>query len=334
MVVCYICLVTHNKKIFSQEQINYIINQYLSGDSTTKIAKYFSVNFKIILRILKENNIKIRKQKTLLSNKQKKDIIKLYSNGLSAKSIALQFNIKPIFIQRLIKKSVKETRQSHQYLKKFSDDVIDNIISDYFNKFSYCELSNKYSCSVILIKKEIKKYLYKTNLIFCRECQEIKDKINFFDKKQFCICNQCRLNISLEKKKQRNIKRHQDRLLNPQARIHHSIGSSIRNHLKNNGKKFSALPYSATELIEHLQSQFEPWMNWNNYGKYDPKTWRDDDNSTWTWQIDHIIPASTFNYSSTQDEDFFKCWSLNNLRPLNSKQNYLDGVRKTRHKIA
>ena len=84
----------------------------------------------------------------------------------------------------------------------------------------------------------------------------------------------------------------------------------------------------------HLQSQFESWMNWDNYGKYNPKQWNDDDSSTWTWQIDHIIPASTFTYSSTQDEGFHTCWSLSNLRPLSSKQNYLDGVRRTRHKIA
>jgi hypothetical protein len=73
-------------------------------------------------------------------------------------------------------------------------------------------------------------------------------------------------------------------------------------------------------------------MNWNNYGKYDSNSWDDDDSSTWTWQLDHIIPHSTFKYSSMEDEDFKKCWSLDNLRPLSSKQNLIDGINRTRHK--
>lgn len=327
-------MVTHNKKIFTAEQIATIISKYLAGESTTKIAGYFSVNFKKILKVLRENNIQIRKQNIKLSAKQKEEILELYNAGNSATSIAKKFNIKPIFIQKLIRNHVTKTRPSHEYLKKFSDDISNNIITDYFAKLSYKELAKKYACSQTLIKKEIKNYLNKTDNIFCRECQQTKEKVFFFDKKQFCICNDCRTNISIQKKKNRNKKKYQDRLTDPQARIHHSVSSSIRNHLKNNGKKFSALPYSGEDIIKHLESLFEPWMSWDNYGKYDPKSWNDDDQSTWTWQVDHIIPASTFKYSSVEDEEFKKCWALNNLRPLSSKQNYFDGVHRTRHKKA
>lgn len=44
-------------------------------------------------------------------------------------------------------------------------------------------------------------------------------------------------------------------------------------------------------------------------------------------------PHSLFNYSSSQDEDFRKCWALSNLRPLSSKQNHADGVSRARHQI-
>jgi hypothetical protein len=84
-------------------------------------------------------------------------------------------------------------------------------------------------------------------------------------------------------------------------------------------------------LKEHLEKQFELWMNWNNYGKYNAKIWNDNDSTTWTWQIDHIIPHSTFQYVSMQDDSFKKCWAIENLRPLSSKQNLLDGVNKVRH---
>lgn len=73
-------------------------------------------------------------------------------------------------------------------------------------------------------------------------------------------------------------------------------------------------------------------MTWNNYGKYNKKNWNDNNQSTWTWQLDHIIPQSDLQYSTMIDDNFKKCWDLNNLRPLSSKQNLLDGVNKLRHK--
>lgn len=91
------------------------------------------------------------------------------------------------------------------------------------------------------------------------------------------------------------------------------------------------MEYTLQDLKSHIEKQFEPWMNWNNQGKYDAKTWDDNDQSTWAWQLDHIIPNATFTYSSTNDESFKKCWSLDNLRPLSAKQNWLDGVSRKRH---
>lgn len=91
------------------------------------------------------------------------------------------------------------------------------------------------------------------------------------------------------------------------------------------------LPYSMEELRKHLEQQFEPWMTWNNRGKYDAQTWDDDNSVTWSWQLDHIIPQSDLPYTSMEDDNFQKCWALSNLRPLSAKQNWLDGITKTRH---
>lgn len=66
-------------------------------------------------------------------------------------------------------------------------------------------------------------------------------------------------------------------------------------------------------------------MNWNNWGRYNAETWDDNDPSTWTWQIDHIIPQSKLKYTSMDDENFKKCWALDNLRPLSSKENLEKG---------
>lgn len=67
------------------------------------------------------------------------------------------------------------------------------------------------------------------------------------------------------------------------------------------------LPFSIQELKTHLESLFEPWMNWGNRGVYRPKKWDDNDSTTWKWQLDHIIPHSDLSYASMEDENFKKC---------------------------
>ena len=111
-----------------------------------------------------------------------------------------------------------------------------------------------------------------------------------------------------------------------------SILQSLLSHKSyKNGSILKFLPYSIQELKEHLEKQFEPWMSWSNWGKYNSLTWDNNNSTTWTWQIDHIVPHSIFQYSSMEDDSFKRCWALDNLRPLSAKQNYLDGVNRTRH---
>jgi len=123
------------------------------------------------------------------------------------------------------------------------------------------------------------------------------------------------------------------RLENPEIKLRHNISTIIRQVLKKN-KRFSILKYldyTIQELKEHLENQFESWMTWDNHGIYNSKTWDDGNSSTWTWNIDHIIPQSDLLYTSMQDENFKKCWSLKNLRPYSAKQNLIDGASKSRH---
>lgn len=95
-----------------------------------------------------------------------------------------------------------------------------------------------------------------------------------------------------------------------------------------NGSFTKYIPYTIQELKQHLQNQFEPWMTWDNHGMYDPTTWDNLDPTTWTWQLDHIIPQSFLPYASMEEENFQKCWALSNLRPLSAKQNIIDGNRR------
>ena len=111
--------------------------------------------------------------------------------------------------------------------------------------------------------------------------------------------------------------------------VSHAIGSGLkRNGTSKSGNSIiKYLLYSFADLKIHLELQFEPWMTWENHGKYVVKTWDDSDQSTWCWNIDHIIPQSKFYFISMEDLDFTKCWALDNLRPLSAKQNILEGGR-------
>jgi hypothetical protein len=134
--------------------------------------------------------------------------------------------------------------------------------------------------------------------------------------------------------KRRKIRRDED----PNYRLRSLVSRSVlrmlvaNNSSKRGGSIKDRLPFTIEQLKEHLENQFEPWMTWNNQGRYDPKSWIDNDQSTWTWQLDHIIPQSDLPYISMGEENFQKCWSLDNLRPLSAKINSLDGTNRTRHK--
>jgi hypothetical protein len=127
------------------------------------------------------------------------------------------------------------------------------------------------------------------------------------------------------------------RLEDPFFKLRSIVSCSVARAIKKLGKSkggsvLKHLPYTIKELKAHLEKQFEPWMNWNNNGKYELKTWNNNDQVTWKWQIDHIIPHSDLPYDSMDHPNFLKCWSLNNLRPLSAKQNLEEGTRRIRHK--
>ena len=182
----------------------------------------------------------------------------------------------------------------------------------------------------------------------CRKCLE-KCKIKHAAlRKKLKENNQCitctaklEINDGLRCKKcdkRRNDLRKIQRAKDPLFKLMHSISIIIARMLRSkksnkNGKARSQyLSFNAQELYNNINSKFEYWMNWNNYGEYNPLIWEDDDPSTWTWQLDHIIPRSELSYSSVDDENFKKCWALENLRPYSSKLNIIEGAQRTRHK--
>ena len=71
------------------------------------------------------------------------------------------------------------------------------------------------------------------------------------------------------------------------------------------------LGYTFSDLILHIESQFNDENNfsWDNHGDVDG------------WELDHIKPKSSFEFSSLDSLEFKKCWDLSNLRPLDRYEN-------------
>jgi hypothetical protein len=60
------------------------------------------------------------------------------------------------------------------------------------------------------------------------------------------------------------------------------------------------------ELKAHLESLFEPWMSWDNWGRKG-------------WHIDHSVAVSEFDL--TDEQQLLKCYHWSNMRPLHWLEN-------------
>jgi hypothetical protein len=63
------------------------------------------------------------------------------------------------------------------------------------------------------------------------------------------------------------------------------------------------LPYSASDLKDHLETLFTDGMTWSRLMQGEI-------------EIDHVIPVSFFRPASHDSLEFKMCWSLRNLQPL------------------
>lgn len=92
-------------------------------------------------------------------------------------------------------------------------------------------------------------------------------------------------------------------------------GSFKRRELVKDNKSEDILGCTMDFFIEHIESQFLPWMSWENYGnvcevlEYDC-----------SWDLDHIIPVSL----AQTEEDILSLNYWSNFQPLCSKINRHD----------
>lgn len=139
-------------------------------------------------------------------------------------------------------------------------------------------------------------------------------------------CMHCQIEINKKyfqnaseagKKRGQNVNKELSKFTN---RIRSRISNKLRQYLisKNdetlinkNNKYQQILGTSFPELKKYIESKWEPWMNWNNYGLYKTNEYNVG------WDIDHIIPTSSANTK----EELLKLLHHTNLQPLCSNIN-------------
>jgi len=167
-------------------------------------------------------------------------------------------------------------------------------------------------------KKLYDKQYYNDNIEYKKESFKIYKEEN---KEAIRDCN-IRYRSLPEVKEKINKRERDKRKENPCYRIRCVVSSCVLRAVKENGgiKKGSILkyfPYTIKQLKQHIESLWESWMNWDNYGRANIKKR--------TWNIDHIIPQSLLLYDSMDHPNFQKCWALSNLRPLEAVKNIRKG---------
>jgi len=181
----------------------------------------------------------------------------------------------------------------------------------------------RYKC-IECIKQDYKINLkIKENQRIYEEKPENRERKRQYDRSLIAREKRSWRNAKPENKEKRSQKKKEKKQNDICYKLRENTSCAIRSGLKNNGgskRGFSVLeklPYTMQKLKQHIESLWEPWMNWENWGLANV--------NRQTWQIDHINPHSSFHYINIDCEEFRKCWDLSNLRPLEAMENIRKG---------
>jgi hypothetical protein len=119
-----------------------------------------------------------------------------------------------------------------------------------------------------------------------------------------------------KQKEKRSSYEKQRRSSDPLFKLSSNVRTAIHHSLKNKGySKASSskniLGCTWEEFKQHIESQFEPWMTWENRGG------KVASGPNVTWDLDHIIPIS----SAVNEEDIIRLNHYTNFQPLCSYHN-------------
>ena len=268
------------------------------------------------------------------------EFLKIYKLGWSDKRIANEFNVShsSVRIRRFKlgmkcnfnnKNSINPFSMKDYIKKKYRNVVVYNreyrkrdyvrkqrfrYSREYYQRLEVKEHRREYERR-FEVKDKKKKYVKKNNIRIkkyqenYRKDNKLKIKElskNYYNKNKESLLKNMREysknnRYLMNKLARRNYRKYKN---NVNYKLNRNFSCLVRQSLFRNkgGKMWQGLVgYSLIDLKKNLESNFKEGMSWSNYGE---------------WHIDHIIPKSKFKFKDYLDDEFKKCWSLNNLQPL------------------
>jgi len=186
-----------------------------------------------------------------------------------------------------LKSDEERYKKRQEYVKKWHED----------NKHKVLEAKKRYS------NKNREKVLESKKRYSDKNKDGILSKQKIYRNKEE---NKEKARIYLNKR--RNVLRKEDPLFRLTERIRSIINRSF--NYKKPMKTAEILGISFKDFKKHLESNFQPWMTWENRGLYNG-------DFNYGWDIDHIIPIS----SAKNENDLIRLNHYTNLQPLCSKIN-------------
>lgn len=134
-----------------------------------------------------------------------------------------------------------------------------------------------------------------------------KEKLALSKKEYYEANKEKRREYFREYKKNR---KQNDKLYFLKEKYRNILYKAIKYKTSKNGASETILGCSYEQFKQYLESKFEPWMTWDNYGLYNGYP-------NHGWDIDHIVALN----KAINEDELLKLNHYSNLQPLCSKLN-------------
>jgi DNA-binding CsgD family transcriptional regulator len=145
--------IRNNKKDVTDDDIKTIIALYEKGYSAQEIANQTRIAIKRVYEHLKENNVPLRKIRSVISKGLIDQILNLYKSGLNVEEVANQLNISNVTVYRYLKQN-----NFHFSVEKgiqLDEKKVKRIIEMYHANIPIKKIMHKFDIS----RSSIRKYL-------------------------------------------------------------------------------------------------------------------------------------------------------------------------------
>lgn len=135
-----------NRRLLLDDSYNEIMELYLSGFSSNKIANLYNVDKASIIKILKSLGVKIRSNKLNINHQEFLELVQDYQSGYSLKELAKRYDCSAIGLKEYLLRKGVDIKNKYNIL---NDKLLQTqLIDDYLDgKLKLSEIQAKYHCS-------------------------------------------------------------------------------------------------------------------------------------------------------------------------------------------